>query len=165
MRPSLFIQGVIAVAVILLDQASKAVVRARFELFDTVPVIPGFFDLTRVHNTGTAFGMFNAVDIPYKALVLALVGLASLAGLALYSVSLPAEHRMARVGLAGIIGGAIGNLVDRITLGYVVDFFDFYWRGWHFWAFNIADAAISVGLGLLLLDLFLPGRTHATHPS
>jgi signal peptidase II len=60
---------------------------------------------------------------------------------------------LSRVGLTLVLGGAIGNLIDRVTLGYVIDFFDVYWRGWHFWAFNVADAAISVGVCLMLLEL------------
>jgi signal peptidase II len=69
---------------------------------------------------------------------------------------LPPSHRWARGGLALILGGAAGNLVDRARQGYVVDFVDAYWKGWHFWAFNVADAAISVGVGLLIIDLFRP---------
>ena len=74
----------------------------------------------------------------------------------LYASQLPASHRWARAGLALILGGAAGNLVDRARQGYVVDFVDAYWKGWHFWAFNVADAAISVGVGLLIIDLFRP---------
>jgi signal peptidase II len=66
---------------------------------------------------------------------------------------LPPAQWLARIGLACILGGAAGNLIDRVTLGYVVDFFDFYSRGWHFWAFNVADAAITVGVALMILDL------------
>jgi signal peptidase II len=143
----------IVVAVIVLDQLTKAAVRQRFELHESVVVIPGLFDLTRVHNTGAAFGMLNATDFPLKSVVLALVSTAALAGVGLYAAMLPTTQWLARIGLAFILGGAAGNLVDRVTMGHVVDFFDFYWRGWHFWAFNIADAAITVGVGLMILDL------------
>ncbi len=143
----------IATIIVLLDQATKAVVRQRFELHESVMVIPGFFDLTRVHNTGAAFGMLNAADFPFKSGVLVLVATAALAGVALYAAMLPPAQWLARIGLAFILGGAAGNLIDRVTLGFVIDFFDFYWRGWHFWAFNVADAAITVGVGLMILDL------------
>jgi signal peptidase II len=139
--------------VVALDQLTKALVRMRFDLYDEVELIPGLLNLTRVHNTGAAFGLLNAADLPMKSVLLGIVAAAALAGLAFYAASLPSEHRLTRLGLACIIGGAAGNLIDRITSGYVVDFVDFYWRGWHFWAFNVADAAITVGVGLMILDL------------
>jgi signal peptidase II len=139
--------------VVALDQLTKALVRMRFNLYDEVELIPGLLNLTRVHNTGAAFGLLNAADLPMKSVLLGIVAAAALAGLAFYAASLPSEHRLTRLGLACIIGGAAGNLIDRITSGYVVDFVDFYWRGWHFWAFNVADAAITVGVGLMILDL------------
>src|SRR5262245_51082446 len=143
----------ISAAIVALDQVTKAIVRATFDLHEGVSVVPGFFDLTRVHNTGAAFGLLNAADFPFKAVVLTLVATAALAGVALYAAMLPATDRLARIGLACILGGAAGNLIDRVTEGHVVDFFDFYWRDWHFWAFNVADAAITVGVGLMILDL------------
>jgi signal peptidase II len=143
----------VAALIVLLDQGTKAIVRRRFELHDSIEVVPGFFSLTRVHNTGAAFGMLNDVDFPFKSVVLMLVASAALAGVALYAAMLPPAQWMARLGLALILGGAAGNLIDRLTLGYVVDFFDVFWRGWHFWAFNVADAAITVGVGLMILDL------------
>lgn len=146
-----WIAGVIAV----LDQLTKAMVRSQLELGDSRTVVPGFFNLTRVHNTGAAFGMLNEVDFPFKTVLLAAFAALALAGLASYAASLPDSHGLARLGLAGIIGGAAGNLIDRIAAGFVVDFFDFYWHGWHFWAFNIADAAISVGVALLVLDMIM----------
>jgi signal peptidase II len=143
----------VAVVIVVLDQITKAIVRERFELHESVTVIPGFFDLTRVHNTGAAFGMLNAADFPFKTVVLSLISTAALAGVALYAATLPPSQRLARVGLAFILGGAAGNLIDRLTAGFVVDFFDFYWRNWHFWAFNIADAAITVGVSFMILDM------------
>jgi signal peptidase II len=143
----------IAIAVVVLDQITKAIVRQRFELHESVVVIPGFFDLTRVHNSGAAFGMLNAADFPFKTAVLSLISTAALAGVALYAAMLPPSQWLARIGLAFILGGAAGNLIDRLTAGFVVDFFDFYWRDWHFWAFNIADAAITVGVALMILDM------------
>lgn len=141
-----------------LDQAVKALVRAQLELHESVEVIPGFFSLTRVHNYGAAFGLLNAADFPYKTLLLSLVAGAALWALVWYGATLPAEQRLARGGLALIAGGAAGNLIDRIASGYVVDFVDVYWRGWHFWAFNVADAAITVGVSLMILDLLQIGR-------
>ena len=142
----------------VLDQVAKAMVRSAFELHEGSSVIPGFFDLTRVHNTGAAFGMFNGMDFPFKALILSLVATAALVGLAIYGALLPADQRLARSGLALIVGGAAGNLIDRVSYGYVLDFVDLYWRNWHFWAFNVADAAINVGVALMILDIIGIGR-------
>jgi signal peptidase II len=148
----------IAAAVVVLDQIVKAVVRSTFELHDSVVVIPSFFNLTRVHNYGAAFGLMNAAEFPFKTAVLSIVATLALGALSWYGATLPAEQRLARLGLALIIGGAAGNLIDRLRSGYVVDFVDLYWRDWHFWAFNVADAAITVGVSLMILDLLQIGR-------
>ena len=148
----------IAAAIVIADQVVKALVRARLDLGDTVVVIPNLLNLSRVHNTGAAFGLLNPVDFPFKAVVMTLLPLAALAVLAVYAATLPAEQRLSRLGLAFVIGGAAGNLIDRVTAGYVLDFVDVYWRGWHFWAFNVADASITVGVALMILDLLGVGR-------
>jgi signal peptidase II len=152
----------LVLVIIVLDQAVKAVVRRHVALDESVTVIPGFFDLTRVHNSGAAFGFMNGTQFPFKTLILACVAVAALVGLGLYAASLPREQRLARTGLALILGGAAGNLIDRISLGYVVDFVDVYWSGWHFWAFNVADAAISIGVALMILDLLGLGTRHVS---
>ena len=146
----------VVAAVALLDQATKLLVVAEMELYQTIPIVPGVLNLTHIRNSGVAFGLFNTAEFPYKPVVMTLVALGALVGVALYATHLPATHRWARAGLALILGGAAGNLVDRTRQGYVVDFVDAYWNGWHFWAFNVADAAISVGVGLLIIDLFRP---------
>ena len=151
-----------AAAIVVLDQVSKAAVRARLPLHESITVIPGFFDLTHVRNTGAAFGMLNNVNFEYKAFVMVVVALVALAAVAAYAVTLPPSQRIARLGLALILGGAIGNLIDRATTGFVVDFVDVYWRGVHFWAFNVADSAITVGVALMLLDAVGVGRVPET---
>jgi signal peptidase II len=143
----------IAGAIVALDQATKALVRSRFELHDSLEIIPGLFNLTRVHNYGAAFGLMNAADFPFKTVVLSIVATVALLALTVYASTLPVEQLLARVGLALIVGGAAGNLIDRLRAGYVVDFVDVYWRNWHFWAFNVADAAITVGVAFMILDL------------
>ena len=148
----------IAVVIVVLDQVTKAIVRAQFELYEGVPVVPGFFNLTRVHNTGAAFGMLNSMDFPFKTAALAVVAALALTGLAFFASTLPTVQWLSRIGIALIIGGAAGNLIDRISLGYVTDFVDLYWQGWHFWAFNVADAAITVGVTLMVLEMLGLGR-------
>lgn len=149
---------VIAVIVVILDQATKAMVRPALALHESREVIPGFLDLTRVHNTGAAFGMLNGVDFPLKSLVLSLVAIVALSGVAWYAITVPLSDRLARVGIAAVLGGAIGNLIDRASAGYVLDFVDAYWGGWHFWAFNVADAAITVGVVFMILDILGLGK-------
>jgi len=151
----------IAGAIVVVDQATKALVRSRLPLHASETVIPGFLDLTHVRNTGAAFGILGAVDFPFKPAVIALLATAALVAVAVFAAQLSPHQKFARIGLALILGGAVGNLIDRVTAGYVLDFVDVYWRDWHFWAFNVADAAISVGVAGMLLDLVLPGRAHA----
>jgi signal peptidase II len=158
----------VAVAIVVAaDQITKALVRRGFALHDSVEVIPGWLSLTRVHNTGAAFGMLNDVDFPFKSAIVLLVALGALAGVAWYAASLPAESRAARLGIALVLGGAIGNLIDRATAGYVLDFVDAYRGDWHFWAFNVADAAITIGVVLMLADVVadLVGSRRASDPA
>ena len=151
--------------IVLADQITKALVRANVPLGDSVTVIPGFMNLAHVQNTGAAFGMLNQVDFPYKPLVMVLIAAVALLAIAAYGTQLGFSDRLARAGLALILGGAFGNLIDRAYAGHVVDFVDVYWRDVHFWAFNVADAAISVGAVLVILDTFGLGRQrHAPHP-
>jgi signal peptidase II len=154
---------ILVITIVVADQITKALVRRAMELHDTIEVVPEILNLTRVHNTGAAFGMFNAMEFPYKTAVLTVVATLALAGVAWYAATVPANDRLARLGVASILGGAIGNLIDRATVGYVLDFVDAHYAGWHFWAFNVADAAISVGVVLMILDLVGLGR-RASNP-
>jgi signal peptidase II len=149
--------------IVVLDQVAKVWVRGALDLHESIEVIPGILSLTRVHNTGAAFGMFNGIDFPYKTVVLTIVATLALAGVAWYAATVPPSDRLARVGVAAILGGAIGNLIDRASVGYVLDYVDAYWGAWHFWAFNVADAAISIGVVLMVLDILGLGR-RASHP-
>ena len=149
---------IVSVIVVILDQITKALVRPALALHESREVIPGFLDLTRVHNTGAAFGMLNAAEFPMKPLILSLVAMIALGGVAWYAATVPLGDRLARLGIAGVLGGAVGNLIDRATSGYVLDFVDAYWGDWHFWAFNVADAAINVGVALMILELLGVGR-------
>ncbi len=147
--------------IVILDQLTKAFVRALLPLHSSVTVVPGFMDLTHVLNSGAAFGILNGTDFPFKTVVIALIATAALVGVGLYAASLAHHQLVARIGLALIIGGAAGNLMDRIAFGSVVDFIDLYWRSYHFWAFNVADSAISVGVAMMMLDMMGVG-THAS---
>jgi signal peptidase II len=146
------------VALVVVDQATKALVLRQLPLHDSVPVIPGLLNFTYVQNTGAAFGMLNAVEFPGKTLVLTTLAVMALVAIGVYAMRFAGETRLARLGITLIFSGAIGNLIDRARHGFVVDFVDVYVGGWHFWAFNVADAAITVGAIALLLDVVVGTR-------
>jgi signal peptidase II len=152
----------LSAVIVAADQATKAWVRASLPLYDSVNVIPGFLDITHATNNGAAFGILNGVEFPYKPAVMVLVALGALAAVGFYAMTLPPEQQVARLGLSLILGGACGNLIDRAAVGHVLDFVDVYWRDYHFWAFNVADSAITVGVTLMLLDVVGVGRAPKT---
>ena len=156
--------GMLAAVVVMLDQATKALVRMRLPLHDSVEVIPGLLDFTHVRNTGAAFGFLNAVDIPMKPVLMTAIALAALVAIGLFAMRTGTDEPLARIGLALVCAGATGNLVDRITAGHVVDFVDVHWMGWHFWTFNVADSAITVGACLLILEMAVLNR-HVSTPA
>ena len=139
--------------IVSVDQATKAMVKQALPLHDSVTIIPGVIDFTHVLNSGAAFGILNGVDFPFKTVAIAVIAMAALVGVGLYAASISHHQLVARVGLALILGGAAGNLIDRVLFGSVVDFVDVYWRSHHFWAFNVADSAISVGVAIMILDM------------
>lgn len=137
----------LALAVLISDQALKIWAEQVLKLGTSVAVIPGFFSLTRVHNTGVAFGMAQGNNLLTGLLAVAILVLAG--GLAR---GWDWNRRFVQLVSAMVAGGAVGNLIDRARLGYVLDFFDFHYRGCSWPAFNIADAGISLGVGLLLVS-------------
>ena len=151
------IEFVLPMLIVAVDQATKAMVRASVPVHDSVTVIPGFLDITHALNSGAAFGILNGADFPFKTVIIAVIATAALIGVGVYAASLSHHQLIARIGLALIIGGAAGNLIDRVLTGSVVDFVDVYWQTHHFWAFNVADSAISVGVTMLILDMLTTG--------
>ena len=151
-RPELWgLAGIVA-----LDQLTKWIVYHRVPLYETIEVVPGLLNITHVRNTGAAFGMFNATEFAYKPLVVAILAAVALLALLWYARQVAHESWATRYAFMLIIAGAIGNLIDRATVGYVLDFVDVVFGTWHFWAFNVADAAITIGAVLFFADaLFL----------
>ncbi len=148
-----------AAAVFALDRVTKWIIDTRVSFLDTYRVIPGFFDIVRSQNRGVAFGIFNESTSEWRTTLLVI---ASLAAIVVVSVMLWKAQRMDRLslwGLALILGGAAGNVFDRIVWGRVTDFLLFYIRDYQWPAFNMADSAIVVGSGLLILDLMRSKRT------
>ena len=151
-------------SVLAADQLTKQIVRTMLPLHETINVIPGLLDITHVQNTGAAFGILNAAEFPYKPAIMIGIAAIALVAIAAYGAQLGFHERLARLGLSLILGGAFGNLIDRAVAGHVVDFVDVYFGASHFWAFNVADAAITIGAVLVLLDMIGLGRHHASHP-
>jgi signal peptidase II len=139
--------------IVAVDQATKAMIRASLAEHESRTIIPGLMDFTHVLNSGAAFGFLNGVDFPFKTVVIAVIATAALIGVGVYAANLAHHQIVARLGLALIIGGAAGNLIDRLVSGSVVDFVDVYWGTHHFWAFNVADSAITVGVAIMILDM------------
>jgi signal peptidase II len=146
----------ISLAVLVFDQWTKWLVEMHLPHHVAEPVIPGFFNLTHVKNTGVAFGLFAAQGVGSGSWLLTLLGLAALLAVALYFWFTPSHDRLLLVALALVVGGAVGNLIDRVVAGAVTDFVDLY-VGTHHWpAFNVADSAISIGIVLMAIDSFRP---------
>lgn len=147
----------IAALVLLLDRITKWAVAGNIELQHNVPVVPGFFRLTHVENPGAAFGLFAEPSAQWK--VGALVSFSVLALIVVFALLWKIGHSLTTttIGLSLILGGALGNLWDRMFAGHVLDFLDFYVGSYHWPAFNVADSAIVVGAGLLLFEILFVG--------
>ena len=160
---SLGVFWTLSAAVVVLDQIAKALVRTHIPLYGTVTIVPGLIDFVHVRNAGVAFGLLNEISGPERGVLTSALAVAALVGIGYYARHITPKEWLARIGLALILGGAVGNLTDRVWQGFVVDFVDVYWRGWHFWAFNVADSAITVGAIFVFVELLFSGR-HASHP-
>lgn len=137
---------------LILDQGSKLAIDKSMQLYQSIPVIP-YFNLTYVHNTGAAFSFLSEAGgwqrwfFAGLALVISVV-------IAIWLVRLKRHETLLAVALALVLGGAVGNLIDRLVYGYVIDFLDVYYQDWHWPAFNIADSAITLGVILMLVESF-----------
>ena len=141
-------------AVVAVDQLTKAWVTSSLGLGQSLPLISGLMHFTLVRNTGMAFGLLSGADVPFKAVLVSLLSVAAMGAVTYYALKSPQDENLTRIGLTFILGGALGNIIDRIRLGYVVDFVDVFYRDTHWPAFNAADTCICIGVGLLLLDSF-----------
>jgi signal peptidase II len=149
----------LVLAVVALDQLTKAIVVRTIGLHDYVPLVDGLLSLSHVRNHGAAFGLLSDWNLPYQSLLLAVLSLLALGAIATYFARLPATARMPRLALALVLGGAVGNVIDRLRLGYVVDFVHVYWREYQWPDFNAADSAITIGVALLVIDILASPET------
>lgn len=153
-----------SLTVIVLDQAAKAVVTRALRLHETVPVVKGLFNLVNLRNRGIAFGLLNRPgnDLVFYLLTIVTVGAVVL--MLVWFTRLGQEERRIKFGLSLIMGGAVGNLIDRLRLNEVIDFLDFHVGQYHWPAFNVADSAITIGTIWLAVTLIFnaPSRTGRT---
>jgi signal peptidase II len=146
-----------AALVFAIDRVSKWTIERGFGPWDTKVVIPGFFNIIRSENPGVAFGIFADSTSPVRTLGLVVVTIA--AALVLGRMVWKAQDNATAFGLALILGGALGNLFDRVRVGAATDFLDFYYGHYHWYTFNFADTAICTGAGLLILSMLKPHKT------
>ena len=148
----------VSLAVISLDQWTKWLVEIHLPQHTAQQILPGFLNLTHVRNTGVAFGLFASHGMNGGSWLLTLLGLAALAAVGIYFWFASVHDRLLLVSLALVVGGAVGNLIDRMSSGAVTDFIDVYVGTWHWPSFNVADSAISVGIVLMAIDSFRPKK-------
>jgi signal peptidase II len=146
----------LSAAVIVLDHLTKLAIERHFELYETLRLLP-VFNLVRAHNTGAAFSFLDDAS-GWQRWLFSLLAVAVSAGLVVWLARMPRAAAALAAAVALILGGALGNLIDRLQLGYVIDFIQVHWGAHYFPAFNVADSAITIGAGLLLLDAWLSGR-------
>ncbi len=150
----------LSLIIVVLDQLTKWLASSNLDYGQSLEILP-FFNFTLWHNTGAAFSFLSDAggwQRGFFAVVSAVVSVV----LVVWMYRLPKEQKLLLLALALILGGAVGNLYDRVALGYVVDFIDVYYKNSHFPAFNIADSAISIGAGIMLLDMFLNRHVETT---
>jgi signal peptidase II len=146
---------VLAILIIVVDQWSKIYVAGNFYIGESVPVIKGLFNFTYVRNSGAAFGFGGAFDNWIRYSIFRALPVVACVWLVYLMVKSYKDELLLSLSYSLILGGAIGNLIDRFRLDFVIDFFDFYYGKSHFATFNVADAAISVAAGLLIIDFFI----------
>ncbi len=155
MMTKIFILILVGGGVVILDQVSKAYIHHAFSLHESLPLIPDLFSITYVRNKGAAFGLFAGQSSLFRTLFFSGISLLAFFFLALMVYQVPKEDRWQTASLSLLLGGAIGNILDRIRMGEVIDFLDFYIGTYHWPAFNVADSAITIGVTLLMVHLYL----------
>ena len=144
---------------IILDQVTKFMVTFHVPKHYSIPVIKGFFNITHIRNPGVAFGLFAEQESEYKVLFFIIISLIAIIAILVIFHQSPDEKRAVRVGLILIFSGAVGNLIDRILHQEVIDFLDFFYKGTHWPAFNVADSCITIGVSFMIFDLFVNSQT------
>jgi signal peptidase II len=154
---------IVSTLVLVLDQATKLYVDRTMHLYQSIPVLDGLFSITYLRNKGAAFSFL--ANASWRLPFFIFVSLVAAAVILLVFVRLRPDQRFTAFALALIFAGAVGNLIDRVRLGEVIDFLDVYWRNHHWPAFNVADSAICVGVALLVLDMYFEEKRKKTPPA
>jgi signal peptidase II len=149
---------------LIVDQVTKALIATNILLNSSKQVIPGFFQLVHIRNRGAIFGFFSQSGNRFVFLLLTLASLAALGLVVYYFFKASPEEKWLKISLSLILAGALGNFVDRVFKGYVIDFLDVSVKGWHWPSFNVADSCISIG-AVLLIYIFLFKRCPTCSPS
>ena len=144
----------VVLLVLFLDRWTKWLIDTKLLLNQTIFVIDGFFNIKYFRNTGVALGILDSIQSSFKATILAILTVAAIIAVIVYSLRTPVSHRLLQLALSLILAGALGNLYDRVNYGYVIDFIEVYFRDYRWPSFNVADSAITTGVGLLALELF-----------
>ena len=145
---------VISAVIVMVDQLTKALILKYLPLHHTIPVITGVFNITHVQNPGGAFGLMAGLSPAMRTVIFLFISSLAVGLILYFYLKTPRTHALLAAGFALIFGGAVGNLIDRIRFGVVIDFLDFYILKYHWPAFNIADSAISVGIAIFVFHLF-----------
>ncbi len=143
----------IAGIIIILDLISKAIILSKMPLYHSIPVIPGFFSITHIQNPGGAFGLLASQSSSVRYIFFIVVSSLAICLIFFFYKNTPKTHPLLATSFAMIFGGAIGNLIDRFRFGKVVDFLDFYISNYHWPAFNVADSAITIGIGIFIYHI------------
>ena len=147
--------GLLSLAIVVVDQVTKVSVMETMRLHESIPVVANLFSITYIRNPGAAFGFLSSSSSSFRFVFFGLTSIFAVGLLGMILVRMPKDDWMGLLSVAGILGGAIGNLLDRLRYGEVIDFLDFYINGYHWPAFNVADSAITVGVVFLILHFAL----------
>jgi signal peptidase II len=152
------ILAAVSLATVLLDQATKFHIMQSMRLHESIPIIPNFFSLTYIRNPGAAFGLLASSGQIFRLIFFSFTSLFALGLLGTIFFRLRQDDWLGHLSIAAILGGAIGNMLDRLRYGEVIDFLDFYIQSYHWPAFNVADSAISIGVFFLILHFVFEKR-------
>jgi signal peptidase II len=159
MKPKLIILFFTSFVIILLDQWTKQLVITQMKFAQSIPIIDSFFALTYIRNRGAAFGILHSAPSYFRDPFFIVVPVVALVAIGFIFAKLKENEKLMAVSLSLIVGGAIGNLIDRVRFGYVIDFLDFHWKEVYHWpAFNVADSAIVVGVSIFFVQSFFQGE-------
>jgi signal peptidase II len=157
----------VALLILIIDHATKWVANTYLHPRQAVEVVPGYLRFSRVYNSGVAFGLFDNSDYFWKPYALGALAVLALAVIFIYKTRIPTERKLLHLALAITMSGILGNFIDRVLHGYVIDFIEFHLREVFYWpTFNVADSAITIGIALLLIDAVRnPGTDNAAEQS